>query len=160
MWATSDQPPGRWHDTGEGPCHYLSNSAKAAWAEIVRHEGITNVEDLGTLLLTLWEVEVPDVFITPPLGNENLTGSTTSYPLCREVARRVKADGVIGLRAPSAAVLSGEVEVFACSSQVEYVIRRVPAESLTLFGQPDDLQAMPDAEGHPDPTVLNDVRYL
>jgi len=160
LWATSDQPPGRWHDAGEGPCHYLSTTAKAAWAEIVRHEEIRNEEDLEDLCLTLWEVDVPDVFVAPSLGLNTLTGGEASYALCRAEARRLRAGGVLGVKATSAALLSGKAEQFACSARGSYITREIPSESLTLFGPSEDVVTMPDAEGHPEPTLLDDVRYL
>ena len=41
LWESADQPPARWHGSGEGPVQYFADTPDGAWAEFVRHEGIT-----------------------------------------------------------------------------------------------------------------------
>src|ERR1700730_7769821 len=60
LWESSEQPPARWHGEGEGPAHYLSDTAEGAWAEYLRHEEITDLEDLPGIRRSIWAVEVPD----------------------------------------------------------------------------------------------------
>jgi hypothetical protein len=33
LWESTDQPPARWHDRGEGPVQYLADTPDGAWAE-------------------------------------------------------------------------------------------------------------------------------
>jgi hypothetical protein len=160
LWTVPDQPPARWHGAGEGPCHYLATTAEGAWAEVVRHEHITDLDDLLDLELSLWSVEAPAPAAAPALPLEVLTGAETSYPACRAEAQRLRAGGAIGLRAPSAAVVSGQAERFGVDASGVYVVATVATETVVLFGPPNDLVGMPLAEGHPDPSVLGDIRYL
>lgn len=160
LWATQDQPPARWHDAGDGPCHYLATTAKGAWAEVVRHEHVTELEDLLDLELSLWSVEAPVPAVAPVLPLDVLTGDETTYPACRAEAQRLQAAGAVGLRAPSAALISGEAEQFGVGAGGTYVEAKVPSETVVVFGPPRGLVGMPLAEGHPDPSVLGDVRHL
>jgi RES domain-containing protein len=160
LWDNSDQPPGRWHDAGEGPCHYLATTAKGAWAEILRHEHITELEDLLDVELSLWEVDMPQPTEVPILDEDILTGNETSYAACRDEARRLRAEGAIGLRAPSAAVLSGQAERYGVDTTGAHEVGRSPTETMVVFGTPNALVGMPAAEGHPEPTILRDIRHL
>jgi hypothetical protein len=160
LWAGSDQPPGRWYDTGEGPCHYLATAAKGAWAEILRHEQITQLVDLLDVDLSVWDVDTPQPTEAPLLDEDTLTGDETSYSACRNEARRLRANGAIRLRVRSAAVLSGQAERYGIDSAGTREVGTSPTETMVLFGTPNDLVGMPAAEGHPEPTILRDVRNL
>jgi hypothetical protein len=105
LWETSDQPAGRWHAAGEGPVHYLAETADAAWAEFLRHEGITDPADLAGVSRALWAIDLPDPPATEPaISDASMTGGSSSYGTCRAEARRLRAAGAAGLIAPSAAV--------------------------------------------------------
>jgi hypothetical protein len=56
LWQTAVQPAARWHVTGEGPANYFSDTPTGAWAEFLRHEGITDVTDLAGVRRSLWAV--------------------------------------------------------------------------------------------------------
>lgn len=101
----------------------------------------------------MWEASGEDQpsIVAPSLGIDDLTGGTATYPLCQVEARRLRAGGAQGVGAPSAALLSGSAERSTSTAS---------SESLSLLGRPEDLEAMPDAEGHPDPPILSDVRHL
>ena len=160
LWVTADQPPGRWHGAGEGPCHYLATTAKGAWAEIVRHEQIAEVQDLLDLDLSLWDIDAPQPRQGSRLEVATLTGNQATYRACRKEALRLRGDGAVGLVAPSAAVLSGLAEQHSVDQNGSHVVGVVPTETMVLFGAPVDLIGMSAGEGHPDPTVLADVRYF
>jgi RES domain-containing protein len=49
LWEGSGQPAGRWNATGDSPIHYFADTPDGAWAEFLRHEGITSPEDLATI---------------------------------------------------------------------------------------------------------------
>jgi hypothetical protein len=47
LWEAASQPAARWHADGEGPAQYLADTPVGAWAEFLRHEGITDEADLS-----------------------------------------------------------------------------------------------------------------
>lgn len=160
LWADASQQPGRWHGSGDGPCHYLSTTPKGAWAEVLRHHGIRQSDELFDLELSLWELDVPAPTATPDLDPTVLVGDGTSYPACRAEARRIRAAGHGSLRAPAAALISGAAELFGVLGGAQVVTRTTPSETVAIFGAPDALVGMPLSEGRPDPAVLDDVRHL
>ena len=108
FWESRTQPPARWHDDGEGPVQYLSDTPDAAWAEFLRHEEIRDAEDLEGVERNLWAVEVPDDdAATPRLARRTMTGGVETYPRCRREARRLRGEGADRLVAPCAAVIRG-----------------------------------------------------
>ena len=108
LWDSAAQPAGRWHDEGEGPAHYFADTPDGAWAEFLRHEEITDPEDLTTIRRQMWAVEIGAV---PTVGVHAsaalLAGGPEAYGPCQEESRRVRATGVDRLAAPSAALKPG-----------------------------------------------------
>lgn len=111
LWQTAAQPPARWHGAGEGPANYFASTPNGAWAEFLRHEGITDPADLAGVRRSLWAVALPAVdparTAQPALAEAVLFGSEDSYPACQDVARQARAAGQQWLQAPSAALLPG-----------------------------------------------------
>jgi hypothetical protein len=110
LWQSADQPPARWHGSGEGPANYFADTPVGAWAEFLRHEGITDAADLAGVRRSLWVVELPvdtAPFATPNLPPAVLQGDEDSYPACQAEARRLCAAGATSLDAPAAALLPG-----------------------------------------------------
>ena len=112
------QPSARWHAAGRGPVQYLADTPEGAWAEFLRHEGITSREDLAGVTRALWAVEVDrdtETVAEPSLPAELLTGGIGSYAACRAEAERLRGTGATAILAPSAALLpagaSGEVTI-------------------------------------------------
>ena len=160
LWTAADQPPGRWHAAGEGPCHYLATSAKGAWAEVLRHEAITDVEDLVDLERAMWEVEGPLPTATPDLGEAVLTGGEDSYPACQATARVLRASGQLGLIAPSAAVHSGTAERMVVHPEDGvFTVELITTSVVVLFANAA-LVGMSVAEGRPELGILQDIRHL
>jgi len=164
LWTTADQPAARWHDEGEGPVAYLSTSAQGAWAEFLRHEGIMTREDLADIERALWGVEGPVALDTPNLDRATLTGDPTTYPACRNEARRLRANGSQGLLAPSAALRSQMSERFQVDRRGVYRVEVEPTRTAVMFpdshGSFSNLIGTPLAEGHPEPRMLGDVRHF
>ena len=162
LWEQADQPAGRWHGEGEGPAHYLADTPNGAWAEFVRHEGITDDAELENVRRALWAVEVPDdlVAAAPDLPGPTLTGGTGTYSACRVEARRLRNAGATALRAPSAALLPGG----AAGWTVEAGLQRAAARDgqvIVLFGPRPDLVGWPATlAGSPPATLLSHVRPL
>lgn len=106
LWESPGQPPARWHGLGEGPVQYFADTPDGAWAEFVRHEGITEESELANVRRAIWAVEVPGdlPMETPKLDDAILTGGFDTYEECRSEARRLRNNGALALRAPSAAL--------------------------------------------------------
>lgn len=155
------QPPARWHGDGQGPVQYLSDTPDGAWAEFLRHEEITEREDLGTVRRALWAVDVQDEdHFEPNLATELLTGGPATYPACREEAKRIRASGARGMVAPSAALLPAAARGWRVDGGL------VPGPdrdgvTIVLFGRRPDLVGWAaTAEGQPRDDLLGSVRHL
>jgi hypothetical protein len=160
LWEEWQQPPGRWHGEGEGPAHYFADTPDGAWAEFLRHEEITDLEDLATIERALWAVDLPDEdYAEPEIPREFVTGDLDSYAACQAEARRLVARGAIALRAPSAALKPGS----AGGWRVAGGLQRGPernGEVRVLFGTRPDLVGWRAANGRPAPEILPLVRHL
>ena len=105
LWEGANEPPARWHAMGEGPVHYFAETADGAWAEFLRHGGITDPADLVGVGRSIWAIALPRLPRTrPSLAGAVLAGDESSYDACRREARRLRARGARGLIAPSAAI--------------------------------------------------------
>lgn len=108
VWEGPGQPAGRWHGAGEGPAHYFADTPDGAWAELLRHEEITEVEDLVTIRRQMWAIEIGDAVPAPArVPADALTGGPETYPRCQAESRRLRARGATRLIAPSAALVEG-----------------------------------------------------
>ncbi|GBC86977.1 hypothetical protein HRbin12_00977 [bacterium HR12] len=162
LWEASDQPPARWHGAGEGPVHTFADTPDGAWAELLRHEEITDPEDVLTIRRGLWAVELGDVedLPRPRLPRRTLTGGTETYEACRREARRLRARGAVGLVAPSAALREGGAHGWCVDGGLRPGPRR-DGRTVVLFGRRPDLVGWAAAaEGRPDPSLLDRVRPL
>lgn len=119
LWQTAEQAAARWHGPGEGPANYFADTPSGAWAEFLRHEGISDPSDLAGVRRSLWAVELPEVpdgeIARPALPRTILFGSEDSYPACQAAARQARADGHGWLKAPSAALLPGQARGWTAS---------------------------------------------
>jgi len=161
LWETNRQPPGRWHAAGEGPVHYLADTPDGAWAELIRHEEITDPEDLVTVRRNLWAVEIPELpTAEPDLPAPIATGSDHSYAACQAEARRLRLRGETGLMTPSAALRAGGARGW----RVDAGLRPGPARGgrvVALFGPRPDLVGWLAAErARPHVALLERVRQL
>ncbi|MCC6311663.1 MAG: RES family NAD+ phosphorylase [Trueperaceae bacterium] len=161
MWETPAQPAGRWHAAGNGPVHYFATTIDGAWAELIRHEEITDPEDIAGLRAALWVIDVPDdqSLAEPVLAEAILTGGTAGYPVCQAEAKRLREAGSDGLIAPSAALAPTGAACYRVDGGliVEPVVSRVVA----LFGPRPDLRAQrASVGGRPPRRVLDQVRRL
>jgi len=163
LWETADQPAARWHGEGEGPAHDLSDTPDGAWAEFLRHEGITDPVDLPGIERRIWAVEVPDdVDRAEPVGmaRRTATGGLASYRACQARARALRGAGATALRAPSAALRAGR----AGGQVVQDGLADAPdgdGEVWVLFGRRPDLRGWAAVDrGTPTERVLRAVRPL
>jgi hypothetical protein len=159
VWTTDDQPEARWHGLGEGPCHYLATSPKGAWAEVIRHEAITEPEELEDLDRALWQVGAPTPTSRPQLSDAVLVGGQATHPQCQAEARRLRNAGARGLVAPSAALLSRSAEIVTVDESGMTSTKIYPCEVVVLFA-PVQVVGIELAEGHYSAEILDDVRPL
>lgn len=160
LWETPDQPSARWHDIGDGPIHYLSDTPDGAWAEFLRHEEITDPEDLAGVERTMWAVHIAD----PPVRRSGLpfrvvTGGTDTYPRCRRYAQRLRAEGEAGFSVEGAALLRGEARGWRVDNGLQPGGDR-NGRVVVLFGPRPDLTGWPAApSGRPPAYLPERVRY-
>jgi hypothetical protein len=160
LWESDDQPPARWHDAGDGPVQYFSSTPDAAWAEFLRHEEITNAEDLAGVARSMWAVELAEApRARPRLAPAMLTGNEATYAACRAEAKRLRARGAPGLIATSAAIDRRT----GSGMRTDRGLRPGPRRSETtivLFGRRPELVGWAAcAEGRPHADLLARVRH-
>lgn len=164
LWETSAQPAGRWHALGQGPVQYLADTPDGAWAEFLRHEAITDENDLAGIERDLWAIEVqagdlPEA--VPDLPSDVLYSGMDSYPACQVEAQRLRARGATGLVAPSAALLPGEARGWQVAGGTRFPGPRRDGSVVVLFGpRPDLVGWCACASGRPSADVLAKVRSL
>lgn len=161
LWETANQPSARWHIDGEGPAHYFADTPDGAWAEFLRHEGITDPVDLEGISRALWAIDLkhpPRTRPTLPAGI--LTGGLDTYPCCQREAKRLRNIGTKGLRTPSAALRSGGASGWVVSQG----LRPGPLKEgvvFVLFGtRPQLVGWMVIEAGRPPSYLLQRVRHF
>jgi hypothetical protein len=162
FWADPQQPDGRWHTAGQGPCHYLATTPEGAWAEVIRHEALRDPEDVADLHRSTWVVEAPD-----PPHHVDVPGTQAalfriSYRRCQEAARRLRDDGVRSFWADSAALPKAAARVRSVGSDGRLRSARRRSEVVVVFGSAfvRGLQAQHATDGHPDPNLTDRVQHL
>ncbi|HZT33041.1 MAG TPA: RES family NAD+ phosphorylase [Bryobacteraceae bacterium] len=162
LWESAGQPPARWHGPGEGPVQYFADTPDGAWAEFLRHEGITKESELVNVRRALWAVEVPDDLPAeaPGLAEPVLTGGLGTYEECRKEARRLRGAGATALRAPSAALLPGGARGWKVDGGLQPASER-GGTVLAVFGaRPDFVGWMAAFAARPRSDLLPRVRHL
>jgi hypothetical protein len=156
------QPSARWHAEGEGPVQYLTDTPPGAWAELLRHEEITDPADLAGISARLWAIDIADVEMHEPrLTQAAMTSTPHGYEVCRAEARRLRAAGAKCIIAPSAALARGQGAGFHVGAAGLTRATMRDGRVIAHFG------ALPDAEGwcaadaaRPDPELLGQLRPL
>ena len=161
LWEDASQAAGRWHPQGEGPVHYFCDTPDGAWAEFLRHEEITEPEDLRTIRRALWAVDLGEQpAALPALPSKTLTGGPRTYETCQEEAHRLCRQGATKIIAPSAALLPGAARGW----RVDGGLQPGPARDgkvIVLFGQRPDLVGWAaTVAGQPEDAVLSRVRHF
>jgi hypothetical protein len=160
LWEGAGQPAGRWHAAGDGPAHYFADTPDGAWAEFLRHEEITEPEDLATVRRQMWAVDIgsgraESVSLPPAVA----TGGPDTYPACQAESRRLRARGARRLAAPSAALVNGA----ASGHLVRDGVHTAPARNgvvIVVFGPPEGLVGWVAAtEGRPPDDLLDRVHH-
>src|SRR5262249_31948187 len=136
----ASQPAGRWHAAGEGPAHYFADTPDGAWAEFLRHEEITDPEDVQTVRRQMWAVDIGDLPVDQvTLPDATLTGGLETYAECQREARSIREQGVRRIAARTAALLPGGARPLRVRGGVHGA---EPRDGLTIviYGTPGDLR--------------------
>ena len=161
LWESRSQPAGRWHAQGEGPAHYFSDTPDGAWAEFLRHEEITEPEDLSGIRRALWAVDVGhEPPVRPEVPLEMITGSLPTYERCQSEARRLRAQGADAITAPSAALLPDAARGWRVDGGLRPGTAR-DGKVFVLYGSRPDLTGWAaTVAGRPGSELLPHVRHF
>jgi len=161
LWEDTSQPPARWHGEGEGPVHYFCDTPDGAWAEFLRHEEITEPEDLATIRRALWAVDLGDEPAhSLDLPFEKLTGELETYATCQEETRRLRNRGVLKIVVPSAALVPGAARGWRVEGGLQPGPTR-DGQVIVLFGRrPDLIGWAATTEGRPGEELLSRVHHF
>jgi hypothetical protein len=165
LWTPSrgaHQPPARWHGQGDGPAQYFADTPPGAWAELLRHEEITDPADLAGISARLWAIEIDDVDMhEPKLPRAALGSSPDGYEVCRVEARRLRATGVKRIVAPSAALAPGAGAGFQVGAAGLLRAASRDGRVIVHFGVLSNAEGWCAADGaRPDAELLGQVRPL
>ncbi len=161
LWEDSRQPAGRWHREGEGPAHYIADTPDGAWAEFLRHEEITDPDDLPTIRRQLWAIDFGDAPAEPVrLPAAVLLGGLETYARCQQEAAALRRGGHTRIVAPSAALKPGGARGVRVHNGVHPAPFR-DGRVFVVFGPPDALIGWIAATaGWPPADLLHRVNHL
>lgn len=162
LWSTAAQPPARWHGPGEGPANCFADTPDGAWAEFLRHEGITDAADLAGVRRSLWTVQLPEAgWVRPELAEAQTLGGLSSYAECQAEARRLRAAGHQRLQAPSAALQAGGARGWVSTAAgVQPSAQARDGQVWVCFGTLHAVGWLSAEAGAPPESVLPKVRPL
>lgn len=112
LWVRENSDEGRWHRPVDGPTQYLALSPAGAWAELIRHEGLTTEEEVAEVRTLLFIVRFDQTGVADYRSFEqaDLAGFEPAalvdenYSPCQEEGARLRREGYGGVLAPSAAL--------------------------------------------------------
>jgi hypothetical protein len=161
LWETAGQPASRWNWDGGGPVNTFADTPEGAWAELLRHEEITDPGDVLEVRRSLWAVEIGELpTARPRLPRTTMTGGVRSYPACRREASRLRERGGSGFVAPSAALVTGGAHGWRVAGGLRRGPRR-DGRVIVLFGERHDLLGWEAVyQGRPSDLLLRRVRRL
>jgi hypothetical protein len=160
LWEDATQPAGRWHADGEGPVHYFADTPDGAWAEFLRHEEITDPDDLSTIRRQIWAVDIGDAPLQRvELPEAVLTGGRDTYSSCQQEARVMRDRGISRVVAVTAALMSGGARAMRVDGGVR-VAEPQDGETVVIFGTPSDLRGwIAGNDAAPPPDLIGRVRH-
>ncbi len=155
----SSQSAGRWNEPGE-LTHYFCDTPDGAWAEFLRHEEISDPQDLATVRRALWAVDIGEIpSHRPDLPREALVGGPDTWPACQQAARQHR-DHADGIAAPSAALKPGAAHGWRVDGGLQPGPDR-DGQVFALFGRrPDVIGWATTVDGCPSPDLLPRVRHF
>lgn len=153
FWARENTTEERWNGAGDGPTQYLSATADAAWAELIRSESLRAERDLDLVQIGLWQARISEGGIADyrdfetaeraGFDPEALIDDDQSH--CRAEGRRLRDTGFRGVLYPSAA-LPGETNLALFDPRIllpwgapRTLASGVPGMLLTIGAPPTEL---------------------
>src|SRR5262245_12581300 len=142
LWADARQPAGRWHDQGDGPVHYFADTPDGAWAEFLRHEEITEPDDVLTIRRQMWAVDIGEPTLQPvELPKAVMTGGPDTYPRCQRHAAAMRQEGATCLVTRSAALLDSGARGMRMANGAPAIAAPRDGRVIVVFGPPDGFVA-------------------
>lgn len=169
MWSRPNDADGRWHRANPGTyVQYWSYSPETAWAEMLRRQGIRTSADVLEMRSRVWASQIVFTAIADLTDRAWLKWLDVTDPaelidddwsVCHEVAATLLQCGASGLVAPSAALPDNlNLVLFKRMVRGDWIeTARGPAIGLRF---PEIvLPTRLVARGHPDPELVQRVRY-
>jgi RES domain len=138
LWPGPNARPGRYHRRGQ-IAQYLSLHPLGPAAEIVRNQlGVYGADRVEDIVLNLWAIRVPEDGLVDisfdNCGTFDVTAQDLvdeSYAATQELADRLRAQGVSGIKVPSSALPGTEnVVLFGPRVADDYLAHPVQPEEL------------------------------
>jgi RES domain-containing protein len=116
LWVSPNSRPGRWNKPEDGTvAQYCTLDVASAIAEMVRWEGLRDLEDARELRVSIWEMRIDEGAVvdysSPSLAGEQGFGwealISDSWAGCQTEGQRIIGEGGRGVLAPSAALPQG-----------------------------------------------------
>lgn len=138
FWAVPNSRPGRWNSAGEQPTQYWSSSPDAAWAELIRFEGLGTEADLDLVRMPIWACRFPaeglvdlrNVAVRDTVGFSEADLVDDDWSACQRLGSvlRESQEGVIA----ASAVLEGHanVTIFGARRMIDWRERPVLASAV------------------------------
>jgi hypothetical protein len=112
LWVRENTDEGRWHRPGDGPTQYLALAPSGAWAELIRHEGLTTEEETAEVRTLLFIIRLTETGIADYRSFERAGLASfdpaalvdEDYSACQVEGARLRREGFGGVLAPSAAL--------------------------------------------------------
>jgi hypothetical protein len=154
LWVSPNSRPGRWSHPDDGTiAQYCSLDVASAVAEMVRGEGLRDVDEAREMRVTIWELKVDEGAIadysTPARAGDQGFGwrplVADSWDKCRLEGRRIVEAGGRGVLAPSAALPQGvALTLFGPRTEIAWEAEprlsiQVPARRIFHGAPGDDL---------------------
>lgn len=164
LWTAANdarQRAARWHSQGEGPVQYFAETPAGAWAELLRHEEITDPRDLSGISARIWAVHLDDGLEArvPELPMAAMQSEAEGYETCRNEARRLRATGATWLLAPSAALKPGGAAGYQVGPTGLRSAAARDGKVIVHFGPLPDAEGWCAAEGRPPRESMEHVRH-
>ena len=111
FWGRENSRDGRWNYAGVDSTQYWSLTPDAAWAELIRHEGLRSEDDLDLIRMPLWVCRVPTVMLVDLRRTEDREAHGVTHEAlidddwtpCQQLATALRAR-VRGVLSPCAAL--------------------------------------------------------
>jgi hypothetical protein len=160
LWVRPNSTAQRWNRTREAPTQYLSLSPDGAWAELIRSEDLTSLEQVRLVSMPLWALRVRETRVADYGSFEKAEAAgfppaalvDEDHERCRAEGTRLREHGFRGVLAPSAA-LPGAVSLTLFGARLAVEWSAEEDRRLASFVAVRQL-----AVGHPPDELLSRVR--